>query len=79
MTESAIIGLVFGILFLLNIVSLLCFKFTKIGKFFSDTYYKDKREGIIITISMLFAGICFWVIVLYVWIRYGKVWKETEK
>lgn len=78
MSEGALIGLVFGVLFLLNVISLLCFKFTKIGKYFSADFYDNKQDSIIATICMLLCGICFWFIVLYVRIRYGKVWNENK-
>lgn len=78
MCEGAIMGLVFGTLLFLNIISLLCFKFTKIGKYFSDDFYDEKVDSIMITIFMLLAGICFWIIVLVVRIKYGKVWKKDK-
>lgn len=78
MSEGAIMGVVFGTLLLLNIISLLCFKFTKIGKYFSDDFYDNKQDAIIATICMLLCGICFWFVVLFVRIKYGKVWNKDK-
>lgn len=61
MSETAVICLAFGILFVLNVISLILVHTTEYGK---DYYKGVKNQGkgyeIFFNIYMLIVGICFW-------------------
>lgn len=79
MSDVVVTLIVVGILLILNAISLICMHFTEVGKYFYKDYSKTKQEAIAINIYMMCVGIVFWFVVLYVRLRYGKVWEKTKK
>lgn len=77
MEEGDIIVLIIlGIILVLNLVSLILVYTTKVGRYFYDSSKVSKAYRFFYNFWMMFTGVTFWLQVLYVRIRYGKVWEK---
>ena len=71
-----IVLLVLGIVLFLNLLSLILMHTTKVGRFFYDNLKETKAYKIFYNFWMVLTGITFWIQVLYVRVRYGKIWEK---
>lgn len=76
MADIQIVFMTFGILLGLNLLSLLLMHTTKVGKYFYDNISGSKSYKIFYNFWMVITGITFWLQVLFVRIRFGKVWER---
>ena len=78
MSDIVVTLIVFGIILILNAISLICMRFTEVGKYFYKDYSKTTKEAVVINIYMMCVGVAFWIMVLYIRLKYGKVWKNIK-
>lgn len=79
MSDIVVTLIVVGIILILNAISLICMRFTEVGKYFYKDYSKTTQEAVAINIYMMCVGVAFWIMALYIRLRYGKVWEKSKK
>lgn len=75
MSDLALTFLVLGILFGINLLSLILMHTTKVGKYFYSNIQGSKGYKIFYNFWMLITGITFWPMVLFSYIKFGKTWE----
>ena len=74
--EDMIVLIVVCALIGLNLISLLLMYTTKVGRYFYDNLKATKPYKIFYNFWMVLTGVTFWIQVLYVRVKYGKVWEK---